>query len=259
MSRIAIINPTTTRAFGERNGVAGEAVACADTEILSVTMTDGPPSIEGHYDEAISTIALLEEIRKLERQEIDGYVLACFGDPGIWAAREIAQGPIIGIAEASFHAASIVATKFSVVTTLARTKVICEHLLQVMGMASRCGRVRATGIEVLALEHGDRPTFERIVAECRQALDEDDSGAIVLGCAGMADLAKRLQDGLGVPVIEGVAAGVKLIESLVSLGLSTSKRGDLAYPIDKAYTGTLERFSPSSSVPPPFPHKEAIR
>jgi allantoin racemase len=59
----------------------------------------------------------------------------------------------------------------------------------------------------------------------------------VLGCAGMAGLCVTLQQRLGVPVIDGVAAAVKLSEALVSLGLKTSKVGDYATPLPKVYVG----------------------
>ena len=83
-----------------------------------------------------------------------------------------------------------------------------------------------------------------ILAECERAIVEDGSGAIVLGCAGMADLNAYLEDKLGVPVIDGVTAAVKFAEALVSLGLRTSKRGDLAYPLHKPYKGTLSAYAP---------------
>ena len=91
----------------------------------------------------------------------------------------------------------------------------------------------------------DRNDAERsITAECRRALAEDGSGAIVLGCAGMADLASAIGRTIGAPVVEGVGAAVKQVEMLVALGLRTSKLGDLAAPLPKAYTGILSRFAP---------------
>jgi allantoin racemase len=243
--RIGIINPTTTAAFGHKNLAAGRRVAGPGTEIVSFTPLGGPPSIEGHLDEVAATVAILETIRDHEADGIDGWVIACFGDPGIWAAREVARGPVIGIAEAAFHAATMVATHFSVVTTLQRTVVIAEHLLQIFGFSHRCRRVRASELEVLALEDAGSAAYATIRDECRSALSEDASDAIVLGCAGMADLAARLESELNVPVVEGVAAGVALIEGLVRQGLTTSKRGDLAFPLPKTYRGRLADLSPT--------------
>jgi allantoin racemase len=160
------------------------------------------------------------------------------------AAREVARGPVLGIAEAAMHAASMVATGFSVVTTLERTRIITEHLVAAYGMTRFCRKVRATELAVLDLEDETADARRIIAAECRRALAEDGSGAIVLGCAGMADLTRALSQQLGAPVIDGVAVAVKFVEALVGLGLGTSKKGDLALPIAKAYRGELGYLAP---------------
>ncbi len=90
---------------------------------------------------------------------------------------------------------------------------------------------------MLDLEDAQPDAVARIEACAREALARDRSGAIVLGCAGMAELTATLQQRLGVPVIDGVAAAVKLAEALAALGLRTSKHGDYARPLPKAYTG----------------------
>jgi allantoin racemase len=240
--RIKVINPNTTASMTRQIGLAASAVAAPGTEILATNPTKGPVSIEGHYDEAVSVIGLLEEVHAGEADGIDAYVIACFGDPGLLAAREIASGPVLGIAEAAMHAASLIATGFSVVTTLERTRIIAEHLVEAYGMRRFCRRVRATELAVLDLEvEGAR---QRILEECRRALADDGSGAIVLGCAGMTDLAAALTRELGAPVIDGVAAAVKFAEALVALGLGTSKHGDLAHPLAKPYTGGLAHLAP---------------
>lgn len=242
--RIKVINPNTTAAMTEVIAAAARQVCAPGTTIEAATSPSGPASIEGHYDEAVSVIGLLEEIRGGEEEGVDGYVIACFGDPGLLAAREAARGPVLGIAEAAMHAASMLATGFSVVTTLGRTAIIAEHLLLAYGMERHCRAVRATELAVLDLDDPASDARRIILAECRRALEEDRSGAIVLGCAGMADLARDLQEELGVPVIDGVAIAVKMVEGLVACGLSTSKRGDLAFPIPKPWRGSLARLAP---------------
>lgn len=237
--RIKVINPNSTETMTAVIAAAARAAASPGTEIVAATSPSGPASIEGHYDEAVSVIGLLEEVRAGELQGCDGYVVACFGDPGLLAAREAARGPVLGIAEAAMHAASFLATGFSVVTTLGRTRIIAEHLLRAYGMEHHCRRVRATELAVLELDDPASDARAKILAECRRALDEDGSGAIVLGCAGMADLAADLQRELGVPVIDGVGVAVRFVEALVGLGLATSKRGDLASPIPKPFAGAM--------------------
>ena len=151
---------------------------------------------------------------------------------------------MIGIAEAAFHAATLVATGFSVVTTLARTCVIAEHLVLQYGFERRGCGIHGTDLWVLELEDPANHAFDRILACAQDALARDGSGAIVLGCAGMADLYHLLQQRLGVPVIDGVGAAVTLAEGLVALGLSTSKQGDYAAPISKNYLGLAAPFTP---------------
>ncbi len=224
-------------------GLAAKSAAASGTVIEAVSPAMGPVSIEGHYDEALAALGVVDEIRKGEEQQVDGYVIACFGDPGLLAARELAKGPVVGIAEVAMRMACYVATGFSVVTTLQRTVVIAEHLVRNYGLGPFCRRVRATELNVLDLEVPGSRARELIEAECKRALQEDGSGAIVLGCAGMADLCEHLQQSLGVPVIDGVAAAVKTVETLVSLNINTSKRGDLAWPLEKKSIGMLSEFS----------------
>lgn len=239
---IKVINPNTTLSMTRTIGEAARKVAGPGTEIVAVSPEMGPVSIECHYDEAISAIGVVDEVRKGEREGVDGYVIACFGDPGLMAAREVARGPVIGIAEAAMHMASFIATGFSVVTTLSRTCIIAEHLAEAYGMSRFCRRVRGTDLAVLELEDPASNAYKVIVDECRRALDEDGSAAIVLGCAGMADLCERIGAEIGAPVIDGVSAAVKQVEALVALGLRTSKRGDYALPMPKPYTGLMKPF-----------------
>lgn len=241
--RIQVINPNTSQAMTLKMGQVAESVARPGTEIVACCPEHGPESIEGHFDEAIAAVGVLEETRKGVLEGYDAHIIACFGDPGLLAARELAVGPVIGIAEAAFHVASLISTRFAVITTLGRTRIIAEHLLQRYGMAQLCTSVRCMEIPVLALEHCDDELIERIAAEGRRARDEEGAGAIVLGCGGMADLRAVLSDAIGVPVIEGVSAAVKLAESLVELGLGTSKHGDLAFPLGKRFTGRYAHLS----------------
>lgn len=244
--RLKVVNPNTTASMTAIIAAAARAVANPGTEIVAATSPTGPVSIEGHYDEAVSVIGLLEEIRRGEAEGCDAYIIACFGDPGLLAAREIARGPVLGIAEAAMRLACCIATGFSVVTTLGRTRIIAEHLVRQYGVEHHCRRVRATDLPVLELENPASNARRIITEECRRALAEDGSGAIVLGCAGMADLAAHIADEIGAPVIDGVAAAVKLAEALVGLGLRTSKVGDLAWPLAKPYTGSLAHLAPSA-------------
>jgi allantoin racemase len=201
----------------------------------------GPVSIEGYYDEAFCVPGLLQEIRD---HPADAYVIACFDDTGLDAARTIAPGPVIGICEAAMHMATLIAGSFSVVTTLGRSVPVVEHLARKYGFAHHMRRARAAEVPVLDLEDPASDAHDRLCAEIARAIEEDRPEAIILGCAGMADLARQLSRQFGLPVVDGVAAAVKLAEGLAALGLSTSRRGGYALPGAKRYTGDFARFAP---------------
>jgi allantoin racemase len=217
----------------DKIAAAARAAASAGTEITATTSANGPVSIEGYYDEAMSLAGLLAEIAREDAAGANAHVIACFDDTGLDAARSIASAPVVGIGEAAYHLASLICGRFSVVTTLPRSIAPLEHNLIRYGLASRCARVRAANVAVLALEEPGSEARRRIAAEIDAAIAQDRVEAIVLGCAGMADLAAALADEFGLPVVEGVSAAVKLAEALVGLKLRTSKAGAWAAPTPK--------------------------
>jgi len=235
--KLLLINPNTSAAMTAGMTQAAQAVAAAGTSVTGRQPSFGPASIEGRFDEAFGAAGVAEQVRLAAGEGFDAVVIACFGDPGLDAARELTTAPVLGIAEAAFHAASLVATGFSVVTTMTRTCVIAERLVQRYGFERTCRGIHGTDIPVLALEHCGEDTVALIEAAARTALARDRSEAIVLGCGGMAALCRTLQQRLGVPVIDGVSAAVKFAEALVALGLHTPKGGDYAPPLPKRWSG----------------------
>ncbi|BBK33944.1 allantoin racemase [Stella humosa] len=241
---ILVVNPNTTRAMTDKIGRAAQAAAAPGTRVRATQPAMGPASIEGFYDEAFSVPGLLAEIAAGEAAGVAGHVIACFDDTGLDAARCLAAAPVVGIGEAAFHVAALLAHRFTVVTTLSRSIAAIEGNLVRYGLATRCARVRAAEVPVLALEDRDGDAIGRIATEIERARAEDRADAIVLGCAGMADLAGELSAAHGLPVIDGVAAAVVLVEGLARLGLRTAKSGPYAPPLPKAYAGMFAPFAP---------------
>jgi allantoin racemase len=241
--RILLVNPNTTASMTEKAALAAQAVAAAGTDIISATSRMGPVSIEGHYDGAFAIPGLLSELKEQQAGGYDAAVIACFDDTGLDAARSFADVPVLGLCESAVATAGFLAQRFTVVTTLERSRVLIENLVRRYGMGERA-RVRASDIPVLELENAASGAIGKLRAEIERALREDGAEAIVLGCAGMTDLARELQATYGVPVVDGVAAAVKQAEALVSLGLTTSKRGSYASPLVKPFIGAMSGFSP---------------
>jgi allantoin racemase len=242
--RILVVNPNTTSAMTAKIGHAARAAAAAGTEIIAVNPPDGPVSIEGYYDEAFSVPGLLAEIARGQALGVSANIIACFDDSGLEAARSLASAPVIGIGEAAFHLASMLGHRFVVVTTLSRSIAAIETNLLKYGLATRCARVRACEVPVLALDDPASNASELISAEIELAKREDNAEVIVLGCAGMAELAARLSEQHGLPIVDGVASAVKLAEGFGALGLKTSKIRTYAPPLPKTYLGCFASFEP---------------
>ena len=232
--KILLINPNCTHSMTQKAASAASKVARPETEIIAVTSSSGPPSIEGFLDVAMCQSALIEEAAHYK--DVDAVIVGCFDDTGLDALRCIFDVPVVGIGESAYHAASLISHRFSVVTTLSRSVAGISNNLNNYGLATRCTSVRATDIPVLKLEKNDPESLDLIRLEIKAALDEDGAEAIVLGCAGMADLMTQLSNEFKVPVIDGVACAVGFVEALVAAGIKTSKIGTYASNPGK-YTG----------------------
>jgi len=239
-AKILIVNPNTTASMTQTIADAARAVAAPGTEISTVTSPMGPASIEGFYDEAFAVPGLIRAL--LEAPDADAGIIACFDDTGLDAARSVARFPVVGICEAALVTAGQLAKRIAIVTTLPRSIVPLEELVRRYGFADRA-LVTACNVAVLDLEKSGSDAEEKLDAEIALALEKG-AEAIVLGCAGMADLALTLSQRFGIPVIDGVAAAVKQAEALVGLKLTTSRRGSYAFPAAKSYAGMLEPFAP---------------
>jgi allantoin racemase len=216
---------------------AARHAAVPGTKITALSGSGlAPASVEGHADAALAVPPMLAAIRAAERGATppSAIVIACFDDPGLLAAREVSCAPVLGIAQSAIQVAMLISARFSIITTLPRSVPVIEDLVQAYGAGQACRKVRSVDLPVLALESAPDEAFARLVAEGRKAMVEDGAEAIVLGCAGMAEMCASLSETLGLPVIDGVVAAVKLAEALASGGFATSKVGSLGFPRDKS-------------------------
>jgi allantoin racemase len=227
--RIVILNPNTTAEFTTRLATAARRIVAPGTTVIARSPARGPASIECHADEAAALPNLLALIAEEEDLGAGAYVIACFGDTGIDAAREIAAGPVIGMTEAALFAAAMLAARFSIITLPPRTIAQSERVLRHVGLAHRC-HVRAIDADVQDCVGLDEALLAAMLAESRAALLEDRAEAIILGCAGLSDLVAPMRAALGVPVLEGVGIAVTMAEGFLRTGLRTSKTLTYATP-----------------------------
>jgi allantoin racemase len=224
-----IVNPNTTAAMTESVVAAARSIARPETEIVGGAPGRGMSSIESHVDEVWGAFSVIEQVLAGERDGIDAYVIACFGDTGVPAAREIARGPVIGMTEAALFDAALIAHRFGIVTMPRRTLEQSDRVVRAVGLEHRC-TVRAVDIPVANVANGSGHLLEVFAAEARGAIQDDAAEAIVLGCAGLTDLVGPLTEAIGVPVIDGVQSAVTRAEGLLAQGLTTSRRSTFAAP-----------------------------
>ena len=189
--KICIINPNTTKSMTHKIDITAKKFASVDTEIVSVEPNVGPESIEGFYDEAFCIPGLVEEIEK--HSDADSYIIACFDDTGLEVIRSITEKPVIGIGEAAYHIATMVAGNFTVITTLSRSIRPLTHNLKKYGLFENCVKVTAIEVPVLDLENISKKNLDKLNKGIQDTKKNDNAEAIILGCAGMADLAKNLE------------------------------------------------------------------
>jgi allantoin racemase len=234
---IMIVNPNTTESMTATVVKGAEAVAAPTTRLIGATAARGVDSIESHVDEVWGALGVLEQVRAGELSGVNGYVIACFGDTGVAAARETARGPVVGMTEAALFTAALIAARFTIITLPPRTREQSHRVLRDTGLAHRC-TVRAIDEPVAEVADGSLQLLGTVIAQARIAMNDDAAEAIVLGCAGLSDLVGPLTEALGIPVIDGVAAAVTMVEGLLAQGLSTSRASTYA---------PLERLGPAFS------------
>ena len=233
--KLLVINPNTTTTMTHKIDAVARRFARPGTEVVTEQPRTGPASIQGYLDIARSLDGILGVAER--HSDADATVIACFDDTGLDALRCMLTGPVIGIGEASFHAASMISSRFSVITTLPRSVAGLYENLAKYGMSARCAGIRAADVPVLALERDPQLARTRIEAQVKAAVNQDGADAVVLGCSGMTDLAESISTQFGIPVIDGIGCAVAMAEAFFSAGLLTSKVG--AYAIESDDMATL--------------------
>ncbi|MFB7505206.1 aspartate/glutamate racemase family protein [Streptomyces broussonetiae] len=230
--RIIVTNCNTTQEMTEEIVRGARAAAGPGTAVAGLTPAWGPASAEGWLDSYLSAAAVLDALRTYDGPPYDAVVLAGFGEHGREGVRELVDVPVVDITEAAAHLACLLGRRYGVVTTLDRSRGQIEDSLETAGVARNCAAVVGTGLGVIDLADDPGRTESAFLTAAERARDAG-AEVLVLGCAGMTGLQFTVGEKLGLPVVDGVAAAVRLAESLVSLGLTTSRAGSYDRPLQK--------------------------
>jgi allantoin racemase len=234
--KLLVVNVNTTTSMTDQIAAQARSVAAPGTEIVGLTPSIGAVSVEGNFESYLAAIAIMNAVVTYEG-EFDAVIQAGFGEHGREGLQELLDVPVVDITEAAGHVACLLGHKYSVVTTLDRAVPLIEDRLKLAGLDTRCASVRSSGLSVLQLEEDPEGAVKAIVREAELAVRDDKGEVICLGCGGMAGLDEAVREATHVPVVDGVTAAVKLAESLVNLGLSTSKVRTYAPPREKDVMG----------------------
>lgn len=234
--RLLLINANTSTAMTDRVVAAARGLAAPDTEVAGVTGRFGAAVIATRSAYAIAGHAALDCYAE-HGAGFDAVVLACFGDPGLLALKELAAVPVVGMAEAGCHFAAQLAPRFGIVTGGERWRPMLTEYVDSLGLGDRLSGVRtlrADGGQIAA----DPAAAEQAVLEAaRLCIEEDGAGLVILGGAGMVGMVERVAPHLPVPVIDGLTPAVKWAEAAVLSGARKAETGALAFPGPLASTG----------------------
>ncbi len=234
--RILIVNVNTTETMTASISAQAARAAGPETEIVALTPRFGAESVEGNFESYLAAVGVMDRVLEYEGT-CDAVIQAGYGEHGREGLQELLDVPVVDITEAAASTAMYLGRSYSVVTTLDRAVPMIEDRLLLAGLERRCASVRSSGIGVLELEADPDRAVDAIVEQAELAVREDRAEVVCLGCGGMAELEARVRDRTGVPVVDGVAAAVTVAESLVRLGLTTSKVRTYAPPRAKRISG----------------------
>lgn len=239
--KIKIINPDVNEGISFIMEKSAQKVVSSNTEITCMSPPSGPRSINNAFTKEIAGNYILEEIIQSEKEEhFDGYVIACFADPSLHAAREITDKPVVGIGEASVMLAQLLGENFSIITVGPESRWVYKGVVNRCGANSRLASLRSPIMQSEDAYTNAESIKELVIKESKIAIEEDFAEVIILGCGVMTELAEAVQDIIKVPVLNPVAAGVKAVEALVELGMKTSKAYSYKTPKNPALINVPE-------------------
>jgi allantoin racemase len=233
MTEILLINPNTTESITDLVLKTARGFASKGTTLRAVSGAFGPRYIASRVGYAIASHAAVDAFAN-DKLAKDAVVLACFGDPGLAALKEISPVPVVGMADASILQACALGGRFSIVTGGERWQSMLEEFVAGMGLSSRLASVRAVAPTGADIARNPKAAMAMLAKGCQACVKEDRADVVILGGAGLAGLAAKLASKVEVPLLDGVACAISMAESLAAQKPAKARRGRLAKaaPVD---------------------------
>jgi allantoin racemase len=221
LTKLLVINSNSSKAATKQIEAGCNRHVLSTTDVTYVNPTDGPEGIDTPLDVALSAVETVRVIAK-NRHAFDAFVVACGDDPGLDAARQVTDKPVIGIAEAGMLMALPLGAKFSLLTLLRSEVPWMEEMVVRYGLSARLASIVTLDVSAAQLISKSEGSLEQFSKVARRAVDESMAEVIVLVGSVMCGLERPLTEMVGVPVLSGMVCAVKLAEAMASLGLRTS-------------------------------------
>jgi Asp/Glu/hydantoin racemase len=237
--KILLLNPNTTADVTDLLYAAGHRAASAGTELVAVTAKRGVPYIATHAEAQIGGAIALEMLAEAG----DGFaaaIIAAFGDPGLFGARELFSFPIVGLAEAAMLTACMVGRRFSIVTFSRTLAPWYQECVAMHGLESRCAGIRALDESFQSISEVQSEKEEALVRLANIAVEQDRADVVILSGAPLAGLAEKVKNRISVPAIDPIAAAVRQAETLAALKVRKAVAGTFRRPGPKPTIGLAE-------------------
>jgi allantoin racemase len=227
--RLLLINPNITAAITESMAAEARRFASPSTEIIAVTGAFGTQYVENRVEAAIASHAVLDALAK-HAASCDAALISAFGDPGLAAAREFVDIPVVGIEESAILAAWMLGRRYSIICLTPRLRTWYIECAQEHGLAGRLASVRALNVPIPDITSAKDQLRDDLLKECMLAIEQDDAEVIIFGGGPIAGLARESADAIPVPCLDGVSCAVRMAETLVALRPQAPSRGSFACP-----------------------------
>jgi Asp/Glu/hydantoin racemase len=245
--KLLLLNPNITEAVTNTMLEEARRSASPGTEIVAATARFGVQYVENRIEAAIASHAVVEALAD-HADGIDAAIIAAFGDPGLWAGKELMSVPVIGISEAAFLTAYTLGKRYSVVCLTERLRTWYIESAYEHGLAARLASVRACDVAPADIARAKDEMRGRLFDQCLAAVEEDRAEVLIVGGGPIAGLARELADRLPVPILDGVSCAVRMAEALVGLAPRKAVRGSLARPGAKPSRGLAPELTRMLSV-----------
>jgi allantoin racemase len=218
--RILVINPNTSPSVTDLVAAVTRAVAGERATVVPITGRFGARYISSRAAAAIAGHAALEALAD-HVEGCDAVYLACFGDPGLAALKEVSPVPVVGMAEAACEAACREGARFAIVTGGALWGPMLREFVAGLGLGGRLASVRTVAPTGDAIARDPDAALALLAGACTACAKEDGADVIILGGAALAGLAARIQPAVPVPVLCSVETGAVAALAAAEAGHST--------------------------------------